>query len=63
MVSFPTIPNNSLEFKVGYSIFGAFLFSYLEGANEILIRVKVGNKRGETLEELWNVTGKASTSC
>ena len=63
VVSFCTVSNNSLEFKVGYSIFGAFLFSYLEGANEILIRVKVGNKRGETLEELWNVTGKASTSC
>ena len=47
---------------VGYSIFGAFLFSYLEGANEILIRVKVGNKRGETLEELWNVTGEPITS-
>ena len=53
----------SLKFKVGYSIFGAFLFSYLEGANEILIRVKVGNKRGETLEDLWNVTGKAPTFC
>ena len=50
----------SVIFQIGYSIFGAFLFSYLEGANEILIRVKVGNKRGETLEELWNVTGTLS---
>ena len=54
--------HDSVTFQIGYSIFGAFLFSYLEGANEILIRVKVGNKRGETLEELWNVTGTLSPS-
>ena len=54
--------HDSVKLQIGYSIFGAFLFSYLEGANEILIRVKVGNKRGETLEELWNVTGTLSPS-
>ena len=46
-----------LATQIGYSIFGAFLFSHLEGAHEIAIRVKVGNKRGETLEELYNITG------
>ena len=64
VVSVSQTPSNIIKvnFQVGYSIFGAFLFSYLEGANEILIRVKVGNKRGETLEELWNVTGIAFMS-
>ena len=42
---------------VGYSIIGAFVFSHLEGANEIAIRVKVGNNRMKTLDELYNITG------
>ena len=42
---------------VGYSIIGAFVFSHLEGENEIAIRVKVGNNRRETLDQLYNITG------
>merc|ERR1719471_1316023 len=41
---------------VGYSIFGAFIFSHLEGENEILTRVKVGNNRKEVLDQLYNIT-------
>ena len=30
---------------------------YLQGANEIETRVKVGNNRREVLDELYNITG------
>ena len=40
---------------------GAVIFAKLEGENEILTRVRVGNNRKEILEQLYNITGACST--
>lgn len=40
---------------------GAVIFAKLEGENEILTRVRVGNNRKEILEQLYNITGSCST--
>ena len=42
---------------MGYSIMGAFIFSYLEAGNEKEIRNKVGSTRNQTLDQLYNITG------
>ena len=43
---------------IGYAIMGAFIFVYLEKDNELATRVEVGSTRKDTLEELYNITGK-----
>ena len=43
---------------IGYAIMGAFIFVYLEKANELQTRVKVGDTRKVTLDELYNITGR-----
>jgi hypothetical protein len=37
---------------------GAFIFVYLEKENELQTRVKVGDTRKQTLEQLYGITGK-----
>ena len=46
--------------QVGYSIFGAFIFSHLEGENEIKSRTKVDSQRSAVLDDLWKISGKDS---
>ena len=43
---------------IGYSIMGAFVFGKLEKDNELNTRQKVGDTRKDTLEQLYNITGR-----
>ena len=43
---------------VGYSVMGATVFMSLEQPNELLTRIKVGSTRNQTLDDLYNLTGK-----
>ena len=45
---------------IGYSVMGAFVFSYLEKPYEKLTRLEVGNNRGKTLDELYGITGQTA---
>ena len=45
---------------IGYSVMGAFVFSYLEKPYEKLTRLEVGNNRGKTLDELYGITGQTT---
>ena len=47
---------------VGYSVMGATVFMSLEQPNELLTRIKVGSTRNQTLDDLYNLTGKCATS-
>ena len=46
---------------VGYSVMGATVFMSLEQPNELLTRIKVGSTRNQTLDDLYNLTGKCTT--
>jgi hypothetical protein len=46
---------------IGYAIMGAFIFVYLEKENELATRVKVGDERTKTLNELYNITGESGS--
>ncbi len=52
---------------VGYSVMGAFIFKFLEMENELVTRNQVGGLRGQTLDQLYNITGEVKmiifTSC
>ena len=43
---------------VGYAIMGAFIFAYLEKDNELSTRANVKNLKRQTLNELYNITGR-----
>ena len=43
---------------IGYAIVGGFVFNRLEKANEINTRLRVGDTRKDTLEQLYNITGR-----
>ena len=47
---------------VGYSVMGATVFMSLEQPNELLTRIKVGSTRNQTLDDLYNLTGKCTPS-
>ncbi len=43
---------------IGYSLMGAVIFVSLEKENELATRDQVSSTRNNTLEELYNITGK-----
>ena len=47
---------------VGYAIMGAFIFAYLEKDNELSTRANVKNLKRQTLNELYNITGRIKYS-